>query len=407
MMQLAPEVKSLLDRLYNLRGKDSVILTKMNAEREEALKTKERTKQEKEKLKKEITQLTQEGETLSNQGNKLLEVLNNINKNDYGMVLDRLNINFNPQELSFKIKDLLPQTLKKIRIDKDSSNQKLDNIEVEMNNAITKVSELELRKDEVLSNQSKLNNFFEMILNGNINITRDEITSLLGKFAFNENEQREAAKILMFPEDALYEYDSFIKNGNHKVEATLKSRSISDVLVEAKQNSKVIPKENNELKEIKASAKENEELTNIFNNLVEKNIKPEVISEKYIKPEAISEKDKLDNLLLELGLNKDEFTAGAYAKLLDNYDETILKNNVLALKENNFDLDIVRENSELLYDKELKDKVLRLLDIGKEPQDISLVPTVLMKYNLMGLNNIINVLQISGLDPKKVPLMAY
>ena len=35
------------------------------------------------------------------------------------------------------------------------------------------------------------------------------------------------------------------------------------------------------------------------------------------------------------------------------------------------------------------------------------MPSVLTKYDLQGLNNTINVLQISGLDPKKVPLMAY
>lgn len=35
------------------------------------------------------------------------------------------------------------------------------------------------------------------------------------------------------------------------------------------------------------------------------------------------------------------------------------------------------------------------------------MPNVLVKYDLKGLNNTINVLQISGLDPKKVPLMAY
>ena len=35
------------------------------------------------------------------------------------------------------------------------------------------------------------------------------------------------------------------------------------------------------------------------------------------------------------------------------------------------------------------------------------MPSVLVKYDLKGLNNTISVLQISGLDPKKVPLMAY
>ncbi|MDE6285249.1 MAG: hypothetical protein K2M17_05835, partial [Bacilli bacterium] len=59
------------------------------------------------------------------------------------------------------------------------------------------------------------------------------------------------------------------------------------------------------------------------------------------------------------------------------------------------------------FDKELGEKIDKLLTIGKDAEDISLVPDVLVKYDLMGLNNTINVLQISGLDPKKVPLMAY
>ena len=57
--------------------------------------------------------------------------------------------------------------------------------------------------------------------------------------------------------------------------------------------------------------------------------------------------------------------------------------------------------------KELAEKIDKLIAIGKESRDISLMPSVLVKYDLNGLNNTINLLQISGLDPKKVPLMAY
>ena len=70
-------------------------------------------------------------------------------------------------------------------------------------------------------------------------------------------------------------------------------------------------------------------------------------------------------------------------------------------------MDILIENIELLLDKELAEKIDKLIAIGKESRDISLMPSVLVKYDLNGLNNTINLLQISGLDPKKVPLMAY
>ena len=55
----------------------------------------------------------------------------------------------------------------------------------------------------------------------------------------------------------------------------------------------------------------------------------------------------------------------------------------------------------------VNEKLEKLISVGKESRDISLMPSVLVKYDLKGLNNTISVLQISGLDPKKVPLMAY
>ena len=64
MKMLSSEVKTLLDKLYNLRGEDSVILAKMNKEREEAIETGERTKNEKEVLLNKIDKLTKEEETL-------------------------------------------------------------------------------------------------------------------------------------------------------------------------------------------------------------------------------------------------------------------------------------------------------------------------------------------------------
>ena len=109
----------------------------------------------------------------------------------------------------------------------------------------------------------------------------------------------------------------------------------------------------------------------------------------------------------ECGLNPEDYNAKSIEKLLTNYNAETLKNNVAELKNKNIDLKILRENIEILYDLELTQKIDKLLALGKEARDISLMPNVLVKYDLKGLNNTINVLQISGLDPKKVPLMAY
>ena len=426
MKMLSTEVRTLLDKLYNLRGEDSVILTKMNKEREEAIETQERTKNEKEVLINEIEKLTQEEKTLAEEGEKLTSVLSSINRDDFATVLDRLNIDFDPAVINEKVNRLLPETINKVVAENKKASEKLESVDIEMNNAITKVEELGIRKDEALSNQAKLNEYFNLALAGNINITRDEITSLLEKFNFSENEQREAAKILMFPEDALYEYDASFKSGDK-----VSGKTITEVLAEAKKESepKVTKVETKKeevvetnLDPIKESASKDSVLEEIFDKVIEENkdklgiettpAKTSIFEEEQTPEEVKAEpttnvKDELFKVMEESGLNPNDFSATSIDKLLNNYDADTLKNNVAELKNKNIDLRILRENIEILYDKELKEKIDKLLGLGKEARDISLMPNVLVKYDLKGLNNTINVLQISGLDPKKVPLMAY
>ena len=436
MKVLSNEVKTLLDKLYNLRGEDSVILARMNKERQEAIETGERTKNEKEVLLSKIEKLSNEEKTLQEEGEKLTSILSNINREDFSNVLDRLQIDFNPASINDKISKMLPETIEKVVSENKLASEELESVETEMNNAITKVEELGIRKDEALSNQAKLNEYFDLALEGNINITRDAITSLLEKFDFNEDEQREAAKILMFPEDALYEYDAKFKSG-----AQTSGKTITEVLMEAKKESKSetkeeVPEEHIELND------ETPSLENIFESVMEENDIPQEKTEEVEEPKedesqvteevkeevkplfsdseetsmVASTEEKNDNestnndvksLLTKLEVNVNAITEEKLNKVMDNFDEELITKNIESLKSHNINLEILIDNIELVYDKELNEKIEKLISIGKESRDISLMPSVLIKYDLKGLNNTINVLQISGLDPKKVPLMAY
>lgn len=397
MKMLSNDTKKLLDRLYNLRGEDSVILVKMNKEREEAIETKERTKNEKTVLLEKIDKLTKDEETLAREGEKLTSVLSSIKRNSFATVLDRLGIDFDPEAISNKVSSMLPDTIAKVVAENKKASEELENVENEMNNAITRVEELGIRKDEALSNQAKLNEYVDLALKGNINITRDEITSLLDKFEFDDDDKREAAKILMFPEDALYEYDASVKSTPEKERA----KEITDVLVEAK-NDKKEEKKKIEVEEVKTSSEEESVLEDIFDQVVSDNV-----TEEDIKQSQVPEKEALVDMLNNEGVKAHKLTTESIEKILANYDEETIKNNIKVLKDKKINLEVLIENPEILYDKELEEKLKKLLDIGKNATDISLMPYVLVKYDLKGLNNTINVLQISGLDPKKVPLMAY
>lgn len=381
MMMLTKEITDLLDKLYNLRGEDSVVLKEIDKEKAAAEATKDRTSNEKISLQAKINNLLAEESELAEQGSKLMNALSGINSDEFSVVLERLNIDFNPEALRNKLNEKLPETIDKVVNETKKAESELVKVEEEMNTAITTIEELGIRRDAALSNQAKLNEYFELALSGNLNITRDSITSILEQFSFTDAEQREAAKIMMFPEDALYEYDDKVNN------STSSGKSISEVIAEARDYTKSLEEDNGEL--IAPEIVKDEEDTSI-------NVK-----------EIISPKEELINLMTECGLDYLDFTNNDLEKIIANYNKEILKENVELIKANNMDLDIFADNITLLYDNELEAKINRLVSVGKAPLDIYLNPNILLKYDLAGLNNAINLLQINGLDPRKVPLMAY
>ncbi len=402
-MRLNSEMRMLLDKLYNLRGEDSVVLVSMDKERDQAIKTKERTSKRTTELTSQIEKLESEGHILAKEGESFKSALETIRKDDFRNVLKELNIAFDPEEIKKELEVKLPKTLEEFSMEKEKAEKELVTVEDEMNSATTKIEELGLRKDEALANQERLNRYFDLALEGNINITRDEITSLLEKFNFSEEEQREAAKLLMFPEDGLYEYEKSLKG--------IKSKSISDVFKEAKEEIKgeEVTKES---PVVEAPLHDEEPSFNFdFNINIPENKevqeeKVETVVEPVQEEKSVSKEDVI-NLLTSLGFDYLDFTSNDFEKIMNNFDKETIKANAEYIKSLNISLDIFADNVELMYDKQMKDKIEKLTSIGKMPQDIYLNPSVLTKYDLNGLNNAIDVLKQSGLDAKNVPLIAY
>jgi len=386
MKVLSPEVTKLLDKLYNLRGSDSVIFKEMESAHAAAESTKDRTTAEKAELQEKIAGLEKESKDLSEQGKELVNVLSNIDKNAFATVIDRLNINFDPEALTEKLNKSLPGTIDSVNEEISSSKEELVKVEEEMNNAITTIEEIGIRKDAAVANQEKLNEYFDLALSGNINITRDAITNLLEQFNFTEEETREAAKILMFPEDALFDYDERLKDSE--------KRSISEVMKEARSQEEPV--------EVETIEEEKEET---ITEPVEE--QPVVTEETQVEEVKSFDREDLMDLFSEIGLDYLDYTTSDLDEILEHFNEKVIRRNVAIFKNNDLSLDIFVNHIKLLYDKELEAKMDRLLRIGKSALDIYLNPTVLTKYDYKSLDKAIILLQESGLDPKKVPLMAY
>lgn len=368
----------LLDKLYNLRGSDSTILKEMDRQKAKAEETRERTTEEKAKLQKDIESLKKLSEELDEQGEKFKEVLQGIHREDYETVLERLRIDFDPKSLLEKLDKNLPRTIDNVKRDTKKAEDELVKVEDEMNTAITMIEELGIRRDTALANQEKLNESIELALTGHINTTRDSITSLLEEFGFNEVEQREAAKILMFPEDALFAYDA-------KVKAKDKAgKSISEVIQEAKTMSPSAPEYS-----------EPEE-------------KQPVIEEPAIPEEDEPRKEDLViETLRDCGIDYLDFTSDEIDELIRNFDEETVRHNIAFIESKGLSADIFVHYIKMMYDKDLKRKFDLLLGVGKEPMDIYLNPGVLVKYSLEQLERVISVIRANGMDPKEIPLMAY
>ena len=374
--------ETLLDKLYNLRGADSDILKEMDRQKAKAEATKARTTDEKANLQKNIADLKKQRKELEEQGDKFKEVLGSIHREDYETVLSKLNVDFDPKGLLEKVEKNLPKTIETVEKDTKKAEDELVKVEEEMNGAITAIEELGIRKDAALANQDKLNEYFELALTGHINITRDSITSLLQDFGFNEAEQRETAKILMFPEDALFQYDERVK-GRARV-----GKSISEVLQEAKT---MVDEEPDEIDDIKVPTFD---------------IDTEFTVEEP-KEESVDIKTEVIETLKEKGIDYLDFTSDEINKLIDNFDKDLVIKNIDFMKSTGFASDVYINHIDMMYDKELVEKVKLLLASGKEVLDIYLNPNVLVKYSLSELQKAIDTIKNNGMDPKEVPLMAY
>ena len=123
------EVTKLLDKLYNLRGKDSVVFKEMDSAEAEAEETRDRTTAEKSALQEKIAELENDSKELNEQGKKLTQVLSGIDKNEFATVIERLNIDFDPEALTAKLNETLPTTIESVNNEIKESEEQLVKVE--------------------------------------------------------------------------------------------------------------------------------------------------------------------------------------------------------------------------------------------------------------------------------------
>ena len=123
MKNLNSEMKLLLDKLYNLRGEDSIVLVSIEEERQESIKTKERTFKQTAELQDKLSKLESEGQILAKEGESFKNALQTIRKDEFVNVLKELNISFDPNKIKAELDDKLPKTLNEIASEKTKAEE--------------------------------------------------------------------------------------------------------------------------------------------------------------------------------------------------------------------------------------------------------------------------------------------
>lgn len=211
MTTLKNEILKLLDRVYNLKSEDNEIIADIsknieNTENDIRSNDEYRSNKEKEK-----NDLESKLKTFEDQKELFLSTFSDVDNSVFAS-LKEIDINFDVEDMVSKVNKNAPKYTEELNTEITNTIEEI-NRKIQSNKDLnTKLEGLNKDKEKAENDRNRLTSLFEQGLSTE-EIERDSLSKkyvqdiLSSPGVFTNNEIQEITKLLMFPEDGLYEYD--------------------------------------------------------------------------------------------------------------------------------------------------------------------------------------------------------
>ena len=387
MANLTQKTILLLDKLYNLKGEDNIILQEINSKIEGINKTISATDQRRISLEGDKEVNENDLLVFTTQQEAFLTAFSDINNDTFG-ALRNIGVNVDIGSMVSAVSEKAPNYIVDLQAKISRIQAEIDNDEARKRELQTELEGLDRDKAKAESDRAALVSLMEQSLSSD-EVERESLTTkyvkdILARFDFFDAEEIAVlSKLILFPEDGLMEYDreypERLANGKVGEAEFITPEETREVPAEVVQTTTPVVVEEPTVPKEDHSETHEEESVKIYEKRSEEE-PTSIIDLTKLNVEEVNEAshDTIENYLDSLGMDLKKFQEENdkqenIDKLMNELsvtDRTLIANNYETLKAINAEIAAYRyrRGHSYLADKELNQKitVLRAKNISEK-----------------------------------------
>lgn len=233
MAELTTDGINLLDKLYNLRGEESIITTSIDSEIKSIISSKEETERIKREQEIEKTNLEQELSNFTIQASNFLNTFSKFDDESF-KALNAIGINIELGTLVNKVNFSIPKYEEDMTSKINNSNNIITEQNSNLNQLENNLADARYRMSDAEDKKERLNNLLnDILVNKDDSYNRSYVKKILDDLGtFNDEEMTTLEFLILFPERGLYEYEDKYKNRPDKQKITIEKPQVTKTIIE-------------------------------------------------------------------------------------------------------------------------------------------------------------------------------